>query len=256
MLGLLALTVATMAPKIIAKDVDYKDGDLTCEGYVAYPEGLKSGTPAVLIVHQWTGLSDYEKGRARQLAGLGYVAFCADIYGKGVRAGINGVQAGQLAGKYRNADRALFRERLLAAYHAMLKQPHVDSARTACIGYCFGGTGALELARTGAPVKGVISFHGGLDSTNPADGAKIKGKVLVLHGADDHSSSPANIAAMENEFKSHHVGYKIIYYPGAVHSFTQPLAGNDPSRGVAYNEAADHKSWYEMMAFFKDIFKK
>ncbi|MBX3111404.1 MAG: dienelactone hydrolase family protein [Fimbriimonadaceae bacterium] len=255
MLTLLALH-AVMAPQIVAKDVDYKDGDVTCQGYVAYPKNLKANVPAVMVVHQWTGLSDYEKGRARQLAELGYVAFACDIYGKGVRAGVNGAQAGQLAGKYRNADRKLFRERLLAGYHAMLAQSHVDKARTAVIGYCFGGTGALELARTGAPVKAAVCFHGGLDSTNKADGAKIKGKILVLHGTEDHSSSPEKIAAMEDEFKSHHVDYQMVWYKGAVHGFTQPMAGNDPSRGMAYNAEADKNSWALMTDLFRKVFKK
>jgi len=247
MLGFLALT-AVLAPEIVAKDVDYKDGDVTCQGYVAYPKDLKAGTPAVMIVHQWMGLTDYEKGRARQLAELGYVAFACDIYGKGIRGGVNGAQPAQLAGTYRNADRKLFRQRLEAGYKAMLSQPHVDKSRTAAIGYCFGGTGVLELARDGAPVKGVVCFHGSLDSTNKADGAKIKGKVLILHGTADKSSSPEMIASMEEEFKAAQVDYKLIWYKDALHGFTQP--------GRAYQEEADKKSWAEMMGLFGKIFKK
>jgi len=255
MFALFALTAA-LAPEIVAKDVDYKDGDVTCQGYVAYPANLKASTPAVMIVHQWMGLTDYEKGRARQLAELGYVAFACDIYGKGIRGGVNGAQPGELAGKYRNADRKLFRQRLLAGYHAMLSQAHVDKSRTAAIGYCFGGTGVLELARAGAPTKGVISFHGGLDSLHPADAAKIKGKVLVLHGADDPFVPKKDIDAFVAEMKGHHVDFRMVSYPGAVHAFTQKDAGNDNSKGAAYNAEADKKSWVEMVGFFKTIFKK
>jgi len=177
------------------------------------------------------GLTDYERGRARQLAELGYIAFCADIYGQG-HVAQDSQEAGTLAGKFK-ADRSLFRARLAAALRALRASPTVDARRCAAIGYCFGGTGVLELARSGADVLGVVSFHGGLDSPTPADGKNIKAKVLVLHGADDPYTPKADIAAMEKELKDAGVDYQLVFYSGAVHAFTQPMAGNDPSRGAA-----------------------
>jgi dienelactone hydrolase len=136
----------------------------------------------------------------------------------------------------------------------LLNDSRTDTSRVACIGYCFGGTAAIELGRSGAPVKGVVSFHGGLDSPTPADGKNIKGKVLALHGSDDPFVPAADIAAFEKEMKDAGVAYQLVSYPGAVHAFTQKGAGNDNSKGAAYNEAADKASWEEMKTFFEKLF--
>jgi dienelactone hydrolase len=204
-------------------------------------------------VHQWTGVSDNEKMRARMLAELGYNVFVADVYGKGVRP--QPPASGQEAGKYKK-DRALLRDRLKAALSVLVKDSRSDTSRVACIGYCFGGTAAIELARSGAILKGVVSFHGGLDSPTPADGKNIKSKVLALHGADDPFVPAKDIAAFEQEMKDAGVDYKLVQYPGAVHAFTQKAAGNDNSKGAAYNEAADKASWDEMKTFFAKLFAK
>ena len=152
-------------------------------------------------------------------------------------------------------DRPLMRERINAALATLNKNPLVDSARVAAIGYCFGGTTVLELARSGADIAGVVSFHGGLDAPDPMDGKNIKGKVLVCHGADDRASSPQDITAFENEMRQGGVDWQLIKYGGAVHAFTQPMAGNDNSKGAAYNEKADLRSWAAMKQFFAEIFK-
>jgi dienelactone hydrolase len=253
MATLLAATLAAVNvhAKVVSQAVTYRDGDVELVGFVARDDA-KAGTPGVLIVPQWMGLTDYERGRAKQLAELGYVAFAADIYGGG-HVAKDMSEAGALAGKYKG-DRALFRSRLNAGLKALRATPGVDGARCAAIGYCFGGTGVLELARSGADVLGVVSFHGGLDSPNPADGKNIKAKVLVLHGADDPYTSKADLAAFEQELKSAGVDYQLVFYSGAVHAFTQPMAGNDPSRGAAYNERADKRSWRAMRDFFDEIF--
>jgi dienelactone hydrolase len=250
----LALACAgTVRAAIHTESVEYKQGDTTLEGFVAYDDAIKGPRPGVLIVHQWLGLTDYEKHRAGMLAQLGYVAFCADIYGKGVRPQ-NPQEAGAQAGKYKS-DRQLLRARVNAGLDALRRQPLVDPKRLAAIGYCFGGTTVLELARSGADVAGVVSFHGGLDSPAPAGGKNIKCKVLVCHGADDPVSSPQDIAAFENEMRKGGVDWQLIKYGGAVHSFTQPMAGNDNSKGAAYNEKADRRSWEAMKQFFTEIFK-
>jgi dienelactone hydrolase len=248
------LIAASVHAAIQTKTVEYKQGDTTLEGFVAWDDAIPGPRPGVLVVHQWMGLTDYEKHRAEMLAQLGYVAFCADIYGKGVRPQ-NMQEAGAQAGKYRNGNRELLRARVNAGLDALRQQTLVDPKRTAAIGYCFGGTTVLELARSGANVSGVVSFHGGLDAPHPDDGKNIKCKVLVLHGADDPFSSPQNVDAFENEMRKGGVDWEIVFYGGAVHAFTQPMAGNDNSKGLAYNEKADKRSWEEMKRFFAEIFK-
>jgi dienelactone hydrolase len=233
--------------------VEYKQGDTALEGFVVYDDSIQGKRPGVLIVHQWMGLTDYEKKRAEMLAQLGYVVFCADVYGKDVRPQ-NPKEAGAQAGKYKN-DRALLRTRVNAGLDELKKNNLVDTNRVAAIGYCFGGTAALELARSGAHLNGVICFHGGLDSPNPADGKNIKCKVLVLHGADDRTSSPEQIAVFENEMRNNNVDWQMVKFGGAVHAFTQWNAGNDNSKGAAYNEKADKRSWEYMKLFFAEIFK-
>jgi len=239
--------------KIVTQTIAYKQGDATLEGYLAYDDAAAGKRPGVLVVHQWLGLTDYEKHRAEQLASLGYVAFCADIYGKGIRPKDTS-EAGAQAGKYKG-DRALLRARVNAGLDVLKKNELVDPRRVAAIGYCFGGTTVIELARSGADIAGVVSFHGGLDSPTPADGKNIKCKVLVCHGADDPFEEPEDLTAFEKELRDAKVDWRLIKYGGAVHSFTQPMAGNDNSKGAAYNERADKRSWQDMKSFFAEIFQ-
>ncbi|MGJ8671313.1 dienelactone hydrolase family protein [Rubritalea sp.] len=233
--------------------VTYEDNGVECEGFVATPENAKDA-PAVLVVHQWMGLTDYEKNRCRQLADLGYVAFAVDIYGKGVRPANKG-EAGKQAGKYKG-DRELYRSRLNAGLAEALKIEEVDADRVTAIGYCFGGTGVLELARSGADVDGVVSFHGGLGSPTPEDAANIKGRVLVLHGAVDPMVSAEELAGFESEMTDNKVDWELIKYGDAVHAFSQSMAGNDPSKGVAYNKKADDRSWQRMKNFLENVNSK
>lgn len=246
-----AITVP-LAAAPVESAVEYQAGDVLCEGWHVHDDSIQGRRPAVLVVHQWTGVSSHEKERARMLAELGYNVLVADVYGKDIRP--QPPAAGQEAGKYKK-DRALLRERLKAALKVLSKDKRTDPARVACVGYCFGGLAAIELARSGAAVKGVVSFHGSLDSPAPDDGKNIKCRVLALHGADDPFVSAADLAAFEKEMKDHGVDYQLVQYPGAVHAFTQKGAGSDPSKGAAYNEAADKASWVEMKTFFKRLFE-
>lgn len=250
--AVLALVVAPVQAEIREAAVEYKAGDVLCEGWHACDAAKGGRRPAVLIIHQWTGVGDNEKMRARMLAELGYNVFAADIYGKGIRP--QPPESGKEAGKYKG-DRALYRARLNAALDVLRKDERTDPAKIAAIGYCFGGTGVLELVRGGADVKGVVSFHGGLGTPTPQDAKNIKAEVLVCHGADDPFVPPAEVAAFHQEMKDAGVKYEFIAHPGAVHAFTQKGAGNDNSKGAAYHAEADAKSWDAMKAFFARVLR-
>ena len=247
------ICLSQVQAEVQTKEVTYQDGDVTLEGFVAWdPAAISDPTPGILVVHQWMGQTDYEQGRCKQLAELGYVAFALDIYGKGNRPA-NPQEAAKLSGTFKN-NSALYRKRLNLGLKQLLSQKGVDAKQIAAIGYCFGGKGVLELARSGADVDGVVSFHGALDSPSPEDGKNINAKVLICHGADDPFVPAADIDAMKKEFNDASVDWQMIYYSGAVHSFTQPMAGNDNARGAAYNAKADHRSWVAMKAFFAELF--
>jgi len=252
MLTLLCLAVTAEAA-VKTKIVEYKQGDTILEGYLAWDDAKKAKQPGVLIVHEWTGINDHMKQRAEMLAKLGYVAFAADIYGKGIRPAAQ-PDAAKTAGIYKS-DRPLMRARAQAGLETLKKQKLVDPQRIAAIGYCFGGTTVLELARDGADVKGFVSFHGGLSTPTPQDAGSIKGKVLTLHGADDPFVKAEEVAAFQDEMRNARVDWQFISYGNAVHSFTNKAAGTDNSKGAAYNEKADKRSWEAMKAFFAEIFK-
>jgi dienelactone hydrolase len=252
MIAMGAVVGATHAA-IHTETVEYQDGDTVLQGYLAYDDALTGKRPGVLIVHQWMGLTDYEKKRAEMLAKLGYVAFAADIYGKGNQPK-DQKAAGAIAGKFRNGDRKLLRERVNAGLEVLEKNPLTDTNRVAAIGYCFGGTTVIELARSGAPIAGVVSFHGGLDSPKPEDGKSIKCAVLACHGADDKFVKAEDLAAFENEMREAKVDWQLIKYGNAVHGFTMWNEGSDNSKGMAYNEKADKRSWEDMKVFFAEIF--
>lgn len=236
--------------KIITKDVEYKEGNAVLQGFVAYDDAWKPGTHAgVIIVHEWTGLGDYVKSRAKQMAELGYVAFAADIYGKGIRPKTPD-EAGKEAGKYKG-DRPLLRKRVIAAVQELKKMNLANSAKLGAMGYCFGGTTVLELARSGSPdIKAVVSFHGGLETPLPAKADSFKTHVLVLHGADDPYVKRTEVDGFKKEMADAKAQFEIVEYPGAVHSFTNPEAGNDNSKGAAYNKNADLQSFEKMKVFF------
>jgi dienelactone hydrolase len=187
------------------------------------------------------------------LVKLGYTVFAVDIYGKGVRAD-NAKDASARAAKYKS-DRALLRARVNAGLDVLRKNSRVDGGRLAAMGYCFGGTTALELARSGADVRAVVSFHGGLNTPNTTDAKQIKGKVLALHGADDPFVPPAEVAAFSDEMRQAGVDWQLVSYGGAVHAFTDWNAGRDNSKGAAYNEKADLRSWEAMKVFLAESLK-
>lgn len=250
---LLALGASEPRAELVTREIEYRHGDVVLEGYLAYPKDTKGKLPGVLVCHQWMGKSEYEHRRVEETARLGTVALALDIYGKGVRPKDAG-EAAKTAGGFKG-DRALLRARALAGLDALRKLEVCDPAKLAVMGYCFGGTTALEVARSGAEILGVVSFHGDLSSPTPEDAKHIKGKVLALHGADDPFVPPAQVAAFEDEMRKAGVDWQLVAFGGAVHSFTLKGAGNDNSKGAAYNEKADLRSWEMYKDFLAEIFR-
>lgn len=236
--------------------VSYKDGNVELEGYWS-ASTCKTSEPApvVLVIHQWKGLGAYEKRRSDMLADLCYNAFAVDMYGKGIRPA-NTNDAGKEATKYKT-NSPLARQRINAALDYAKTRAGVDSSKIAAIGYCFGGTMALELARSGADIDGVVSFHGGLSTPQPLTKPDIiKASVQINHGADDPLVSAEEVNNFIKEMNTAKADWSLTSYAHAVHSFTEKEAGNDPSKGVAYNEKADIRSWANATAFLKEIFGK
>ncbi|MBC7531305.1 MAG: dienelactone hydrolase family protein [Oligoflexus sp.] len=233
-----------------SKKIIYKKGPESFEGVLYTPDSVRGKAPGILMVANWMGLTDETKAQAERFANLGYVVFTADIYGKGKNPKSMD-EAGKLAGKYKG-DRKLFREHLVLGLDELKKQTNVDTSKLAAVGYCFGGTGVIELARTGADLKGVMSFHGGLDSPTPADGKNIKAHVIAFHGADDPYNKPEDVAAFEKEMRDSKVDWQLVKFGNAVHSFTEKAAGTDNSKGAAYNEKADQRSFTDAEQFLKE----
>ncbi|MEZ0375412.1 MAG: dienelactone hydrolase family protein [Candidatus Sericytochromatia bacterium] len=240
--------------RLVMKDVDYSHEGKPMQGYLVYEDALvKPGqAPGILVFHAWMGIGKHEHEWADQLAAMGYVVFAPDIYGKGIRPGTPEA-AGKQATIYRS-DRKLMRSRAQAGLNVLLAEPGVDKHKVAAIGFCFGGGVALELARSGAPLAGVVSLHGNLDTPNPADARQIKGQVLVLHGADDPHVKPEQVAGFAKEMHDAGVKWQLNAYGGAVHAFSDPNAGNDVKSGAAYNAEAAKRSWQDMTRFFANLF--
>jgi len=251
--GLSMFIASSASAAIKTERVEYSAAGTTMEGYVAYDDAITTPRPGILIVHDWMGLSPFTEGKAEQLAKEGYVAFAVDVYGKGVRPA-NADEAGKLTGKYKG-DRPLLQAHMRAAYDKLVAMPQVDKTKIVVMGYCFGGTAALELARSGVPLVGTATFHGGLSNPSPENAKNIHGRVLTMHGADDPFVPPAEVQAYKDEMKTAGVDMTFISYPGAVHAFAVPSAGNDNSKGAAYNAAADKASWADFEKFLKEVLK-
>jgi len=235
------------------KDIEYQDGALKMRGLLAYDEAQTGTRPGILVVHEAWGLGEHAMERARMLAKEGYVALAADMYGDR-RLASDLPQAMELIGELRTNPGAL-RQRAKSALAALKAQPDVDGSRLAAIGFCFGGTTVLELARCGAEVKGVVSFHGGLQTAAPAEAGAVTPKVLVCTGADDPMIPPAQVTEFEEEMRKAGADWQVIAYGNTVHSFTNPDAGKTVKLdGVAYNAQTDKRSWAAMRAFFDEIF--
>lgn len=250
------VSVATAEPKIVGKTVEYSAQGVVMKGYLAYNESIKGKRPGVMVVHEWWGINDYERKRARMLAELGYTALAVDMYGEG-KVASHPDDAGRFASELmKNFDVA--KTRFMVAMDFLKQQETSDPTRIAAIGYCFGGGVVLNMAREGVDLKGVASFHGGLTPVKPAQPGSVKTKILVLNGGADKFTTPEQIKAFKEEMKAADADFKFISYPGAMHSFTNPEAdvwGKKFNLPVAYNANADKKSWDELKKFLKMIFK-
>jgi dienelactone hydrolase len=253
---LLALCASFFAPSPAraGENVSYSDGPETLEGYwVPAKCAAAENAPVVMIVHQWKGLGANEKQKAEALAGHCYNVFAIDMYGKGIRPQTN-EDAAKEAAKYKNdPESSLKRINAAIAYiHGRTKNPSVPLA---ALGYCFGGSMVLDLARSGADLKAVVSFHGGLTTKRPQPApGTIRAAVQVHNGADDPTVPPDVRAAFMEEMNKADADWEFSNYAHAVHAFTDPNAGSDPSKGVAYNEKADRRSWAAMLAFLAEAF--
>lgn len=248
---MLLLLLPTLAvAKVKTEKVAYEKNGVKMEGLLAWSDKVKAGAPAVLIFHDWMGNGEYTEMRAKQVAELGYIAFAADVYGKDTRPK-DQKEASEFATKYR-ADRKLMKERAQAALETLLKQKNVKKDKVAAMGYCFGGQVAIELARDGAPLVAVVSFHGALNT--PEKAKTLAPKILALHGADDPFVPDAEVAEFQKEMREAKADWQFVSYGNAVHSFTDKAAGSDNSKGAAYNELADRRSWEEMKRFFQESF--
>jgi len=234
------------AARIEAAPVPYEHDGQAMEGYAAHDAAITARKPAVLVLHDWSGLREYPKARAQMLARLGYYAFAADLYGTGRRFDGNDEAAAE-AGKYYQ-DLALLRARVRAAYDVVVADPAVDPERVAVIGYCFGGSAALEFARTGADVRGTVSFHGGLIAHDPADVDAISGSLLITTGAADPVVPDEAVIALQNELRTREdLDWQVTLYSGAPHAFTLPGIPN-------YRPVADKRSWRELVGFLQEVF--
>jgi len=243
---LASITHAGSVEKVVA----YKQDKAELEGFLALPASAGIH-PGIIVVPDWMGVGENSKMRARMLAALGYIALVADVYGKNARPK-NSKEAGELATSYKG-NRNLMRARMKAAYNTLLAQTGVDRNKIVVMGYCFGGTAALELARSGAALKGTVTFHGGLSTPTPQDAKNIHGQVFAMTGGDDPAVPPAEVEAFEKEMRDAKVDWRVLVFGGAVHAFTIKEIGTGNSV-AAYNEKADHRSWEELKSFLKEVF--
>ncbi|GAB1231638.1 dienelactone hydrolase family protein [Ferrigenium sp. UT4] len=255
-LVLCCLSVTAAFAAVQGREVSYRAGGTTMKGWIAYDDAIKGKRPAVLVVHEWWGHNAYARKRANMLAELGYVALAVDMYGDG-RQAQHPDDAGKFAAEV-SQNKPMAKARFEAAMNVLRRQRRVDAHRLAAIGYCFGGSVALNMARAGENLKGVASFHGGLATDVPAQAGTVKAKVLSFTGADDKMIPAAQVAAFEQEMRNAGVNYRTVVYPGTMHSFTNPEAdeyGRKFNLPLAYNAEADRDSWAQLQTFLADVLK-
>ena len=248
------LSLSPSLPKtatITTREIEYRQGETVLQGFVAWDDAARGRRPGVLVVHEWWGHNEHARNQARRLAEAGYVGFALDMYGKGkvtthpqdAQAFVNEV----------TKDPAVLTARFNAALEQLKRDPHVDTTRLAAIGYCFGGAVVLGMARGGADLAAVVTFHGALATTSPAQPGKVRARVLVLAGGADPFVPPEQLEAFKREMQAAGARFEVITYPGAKHGFTNPNAAQYGMPQLAYDAAADRESWAAMLKLFKEI---
>jgi dienelactone hydrolase len=254
---LIAICIAaTLEAAVKIEPVAYKAGNVTMNGYIAYDDAKDGKRPGVLVVHEWWGLNQYAQNRAKMLAELGYTALAVDMFGGGKQT-THPADAQKFTQEVMSSM-DVAKSRFEAGLQTLKSHKTVDPERIAAIGYCFGGGLVLEMARQGVDLDAVVSFHGGVSTPNPAKPGAVKAKVMVAHGEADEFMKPEDLTKFEEEMKNAKVDYKIIRYPNAKHSFTNPEADEMAKKAnipIGYNAEADKKSWADMTQFLKEAFQ-
>lgn len=246
------LSLAPGRASVKTREVEYRQGDTVLQGLVAWDDAVPGKRPGVLLVHEWWGLDEHARNQARRLAEAGYVGFALDLFGKG-KVAMHPQEAQAFVGEA-TKDPAVVAARFNAALEQLKQDPHVDPKRIAVIGYCFGGAVALDMARAGADVAAVVTFHGALATKTPAQPGKVKPRILVLTGGADPFIPPEQVAAFEREMKAAGAQFQVVTYPGAKHGFTNPDAAKHGMTQLAYDPDADHGSWAAMLQLFGQVF--
>jgi dienelactone hydrolase len=248
-----AATQAAGHDSIATQTLLYRHGDVVLRGYLAYDKSVQGKRPGVLVVHEWWGLNDFAKEKARQIAQLGYVALAVDMYGDG-QVTTDPAEAGRLAGQFRE-NTTLWRQRIRAAYDALADNEHCDPARIAAIGFCFGGSTVLQLAASGTDVAAVVSFHGGLIPITEPDASRIRARILVLHGAADPHVTDESVKTFEDTLRKTDVDWQITIYSGAQHGFMNPAASKLGMEGISYDERTAQRAWGQMRLILQQTFE-
>jgi dienelactone hydrolase len=251
-LTVLLLLTGPAAAKVVTRPIAYNHGDVPLEGYLVYDDAVTKKMPGILVVHEWWGLNDYARSRAEKLAGLGYVAFALDMYGKG-KSTEHPEQAGAWM-KAINSNMDVWLKRAMAGLDVLKQQPQVDATRLAAIGYCFGGATVQVLAYGGADLKGVVSFHGSLIPVSSDQAGRTRAKILICHGALDPMNTSEAVATYIAAMNTSSIDWQLIAYGGARHSFTNPAADKHGMAALAYSPSADRRSWQDMTLFFDELF--
>jgi len=234
------------------RELEYRQGETVLQGFIAWDDAVRGKRPGVLVVHEWWGHNVHARHQARRLAEAGYIGFALDMFGKGKVA--THPQDAQAFVNEVTKDPAVLAARFNAALEQLKRDPHVDTTRLAAIGYCFGGAVVLDMARAGAPLAAVVTFHGALATKAPAQPGKVKARVLVLTGGADPFVPPEQVEAFKREMQAAGVRVEVISYPGAKHGFTNPDAGQYGMAQLAYDAEADRQSWAAMLKLFKEVF--
>jgi dienelactone hydrolase len=251
MAAALVLGLAPRASDVNTREVEYRAGETVLQGLIAWDDAVAEKRPGVLVVHEWWGHNEYARSVAKRLAAAGYVGFALDMYGKGRLA--EHPQDAQAMVAEVTKDPAVIGARFRAALDQLKQDPHVDPERVGAIGFCFGGSVVLAMARAGVDLDAAVSFHGGLAASRPTEPGPVRARVLVLTGGADPFVPPEQVAAFEQEMKAAGATFEVVTYPGAKHSFTNPTADSRGMEALAYDADAAAKSWAAMLELFEAV---